>query len=493
MLKRMLIGLMALALSFPALAAGREATAHAIDELLRSKELKHSLVGIYAVSIAGGEAIYARNEDISMIPASNNKLFTTAAALGILGPNYTYTTTVERVGDIEDGILKGHLVIVGSGDPTISGRFHDGDMTKILRDWVDAVKADGIQRIEGFVVGDDDLWNDDDYAPTWDWSYMGEWYGAPSSALSFNDNCVDLYWTAGENVGQAATFETVPDTRYLIFQNYVTTRKKGTGADRYYDRAMHSRVVKIEGGVDLGVKRRADYASVDNPTRYFATVFTELLERAGVEVVEGPADIDDFEDKTVFKRGRRRIVSYQSPPMSELIRVINKRSQNFYAEQVLRTIGLKAKGVGGYKAGCQAVKEFLRKHGIDTGSFNMEDGSGLGWANRTSPKTLAELLKFMHGHKHGDIFIDSLPVGGGREGTLRMRFGETSAQRKVASKILGKTGSIFTTRTLSGYITTVSGDRLAYSIMFNNDINGLTLAMIDRIATLLANEGQGWK
>jgi D-alanyl-D-alanine carboxypeptidase/D-alanyl-D-alanine-endopeptidase (penicillin-binding protein 4) len=137
----------------------------------------------------------------------------------------------------------------------------------------------------------------------------------------------------------------------LTIQNYVTTRKKGTGADRYYDRAMHSRVVKVEGGVDLGVKRRADYASVDNPTRYFATVFTELLERAGVEVVGGPADIDDFEDKTVFKRLRRRIASYQSPPMSELIYVINKRSQNFYAEQVLRTIGLRAKGVGGIRPG----------------------------------------------------------------------------------------------------------------------------------------------
>jgi D-alanyl-D-alanine carboxypeptidase/D-alanyl-D-alanine-endopeptidase (penicillin-binding protein 4) len=99
----------------------------------------------------------------------------------------------------------------------------------------------------------------------------------------------------------------------------------------------------------------------------------------------------------------------------------------------------------------------------------------------------------MHGHKHGAVFKDSLPIGGDRIGTLRMRFGETSAQRKVASKIRGKTGSIFSTRTLSGYMTTVSGDELAYSIMFNNDINGLTLAMIDRIATLLANEGQGWK
>ncbi len=493
MLRRMLIGLMVLAGSFPAFPGGKEATAQAIDELLKSKELKHSLVGIYAVSIQSGEEIYARNADISMIPASNNKLFTTAAALGILGPNYTYTTTVERVGDIEEGILKGHLVIVGSGDPTISGRFHNGDTTKVLRDWVEAVKAEGIQRVEGFVVGDDDLWNDDDYAPAWDWSYMGEWYGAPSSALSFNDNCVDLYWTAGEGVGQAATYETDPDTRYLTIQNYVTTRKKGTGADRFYDRAMHSRVVKVEGGVDLGAKRQADYASVDNPTRYFATVFAEMLERAGIEVVEGPADIDDFEDKTVFKRLRRRIASYQSPPLSELIHVINKRSQNFYAEQVLRTVGQKAKGVGGYKAGCQAVKEFLRKNGIDTGSFNMEDGSGLGWANRTSPKTLVDLLKFMHGHKHGAIFKDSLPIGGDRIGTLRARFGETSAQRKVASKIRGKTGSIFSTRTLSGYMTTVSGDELAYSIMFNNDINGLTLTMIDRIATLLANEGQGWK
>jgi D-alanyl-D-alanine carboxypeptidase len=143
MLKRMLIGLMVFALSFPAMAGGKETTAQAIDDLLKSKELKHSLVGIYAVSINSGEEIYARNADISMIPASNNKLFTTAAALGTLGPNYTYTTTVERVGDVEDGILKGHLAIVGSGDPTISGRFHDGDMTKILRDWVDAVKPRG--------------------------------------------------------------------------------------------------------------------------------------------------------------------------------------------------------------------------------------------------------------------------------------------------------------------------------------------------------------
>jgi len=469
----------------------KAAIAEKIEKALEHKDFKNALVGIYAVSLESGKEIYAYNADITMIPASNNKLFTTAAALDALGPDYTYETDLMRVGTIKNGILEGHLVIVGSGDPTISGRFNEGDVTAALRGWVDKVKAAGIQRVEGYVIGDDDLWNDDYYGESWDWSEVGEWYSAPSSALSFNDNCVDLIWTPAEKPGQAATFTLQPETQYLRFENYVTTRKKGSGSDRYYHRAMNSPDVRIRGGIDIDSEPKTDSATVDNPTLYFAAVLCELLERAGVEVAKGPADIDQFENKQAFQEGRQSIATHQSPPLSEIVRVINKRSQNFYADQVLRTLGKAKGGDGGYRSGTRAVIEFLKDKKVSTDGFRMSDGSGLSWINHTSSRTLVELLRAMRRHRHAAAFVDSLPIGG-EAGTLKYRFGETSRQRKVQPQVRGKTGLIAYTRTLAGYYTSESGEEMVFAVMLNNYTAGRPLTWIDRLATIIFTEGKGW-
>lgn len=463
----------------------------ALIELLQNEDMRNALVGVYAVTLDEGRVICSHHADITMIPASNNKVFTTAAALDILGPDYTYTTTLERVGTLENGILRGHLILVGSGDPTISGRFNGGDTTEVLRKWVDAVKAQGIIRVEGCVVGDDDLWNDDLYGSGWDWSEIGEWYSAPSSALSFNDNCVDLLWVAGEEVGRPASFTQDPDTRYLHFRNYITTRAARSGSDRYYHRGTNSREVDIRGGMDIHLGTRKDSASVDNPTLYFATVFCEMLEKAGVEVTLGAADIDQFPIKQEFKEGRTRIASHTSPPLSEIINVINRVSQNFYANQVLRTLGQQVKGVGGYREGTQVVKEFLERNQINTSGFVMVDGCGLSWENHTTPRTMVETLRFMRRHPHSAIFVDSLPSGA-KSGHLSARFNENDTQKMVKPSVVAKTGLIGFTRTLSGYCTTDSGEEVVFSVMLNNYTAGRAYTWIDRIVTLIATEGKAW-
>jgi serine-type D-Ala-D-Ala carboxypeptidase/endopeptidase (penicillin-binding protein 4) len=467
----------------------RRKIADKISEALEHQDFKNALVGILVEEADSGEVVYEKNAHITMIPASNNKLFTTAAALEILGDDYSYKTGLYRIGDIEDGILKGHLVVAGSGDPTISGRYNEGDITATLKKWVDVLKKAGVRRVEGYLVGDDDIWNDDDYVSGWGFASVGEWYSAPSSALSFNDNCVDITWSPGAKSGAPATYTLEPETDYLTFINRVTTRPQNSGSDRYYRRRMYSSTVEVVGGIDINRSRATDYASVDNPTLYFVTVLSEIMEREGIEVLLGPIDIDEFKDKEFIRKGRVELTHHISPPLWELCRVINKRSQNFYAEQVLRTLGKEQGGDGGYRSGARAVRDFLVEKGVPTGGFRMSDGSGLAWTNHTSPRTLVELLRVM---KDNVIYVDSLPVGGER-GSLQSRFVETNTMKRVRSRVKGKTGLINMTRTLSGYVETDSGQQLAYSVMLNNYTGGRSTTWIDRIVTTIATEGEGWE
>jgi serine-type D-Ala-D-Ala carboxypeptidase/endopeptidase (penicillin-binding protein 4) len=450
--------------------------------------------GVIALCVSQREPVVdliTRDADRPMTPASNNKIHTTAAAFHFLGPDLTLTTRVLTNGEVdENGCLRGDLIVVGAGDPTISGRFNDGDVLETFESWMETLRdAHGIRSIAGDIIGDDDLFDDALIADSWFMQELGEWYSAENSALSFNDNCVDLRWRAASAPRNPASFTMIPQTRYLQVISRVTTMADGVSTDRYYHRLHESNRVVVNGGINVG-QTRTDSATVHNPTLFTVTALQELLSRHGITVIGRPRDIDDLNREEVYAGEIRELASWTSPPLSTIVDVINQRSQNFYADMVLKLIGAEVEGEGSFEAGARAVRRFLDEIGAlpEGDDWVMIDGSGLSPLNRTTARCLTQILRHMDTRPDADVFRSTLPRGRADRGSLRRRFGHSDRHIAVAPQILGKTGYIGGVWSLSGFITNQAGVDLCYSIILNGyRAEGVPpLRMIDDIAVAIA-------
>ncbi|MDZ7374628.1 MAG: D-alanyl-D-alanine carboxypeptidase/D-alanyl-D-alanine-endopeptidase [candidate division KSB1 bacterium] len=440
----------------------REAQLRAdIEAILDNPAFSAGQWGVVIQSLRDGRYLLRRNPHKAFMPASNLKLFTTATALAKLGPEYRYVTRLYRTGPIVAGTLQGDLVIRGVGDPSITGRYHNGDPLAVFRSWVDSLRALGVRRISGRVIGDDDWFEEEILGAGWSWDYESDWYAAQISALSFNDNCVDIVYRPGARPGDPVAYELTPDTRYVQIDFRVATVRRGLEREIVYQRKRASNFVRIDGALAAGGESVRDWFSVENPTLYAAFVFRELLERSGIAVDGGAFDKDDlpgyaYVDTVVVAR-------YVSPPMSELCKTVNKVSQNLYAELILRTLGKHFRDVGSASQGIEVVKEFVSGLGIDPNQLVMVDGSGLSRYNYVTPQTVATLLRAMRRHPYGHYFYDSLPIAG-VDGTLKRRMVGTAAEGNVRAK----TGYIENVRALSGYVTTLDGEELVFSLIVNH-------------------------
>ena len=191
------------------------ALAQSIERILERDLLPHSLWGINVIDVNTGETIYERNAEKSFVPASNTKLFTTSAALETLGPDYRYTTTVWTDGEIIGNTLVGNLIVRGSGDPAIGGRFHDGEVMHVFESWVDSLRALGITQIDGDIIGDDDVFDDVPLGAGWAWDNEQYWYSAEIGGLTFNDNNIDVEIRAGR-MGSPASISWTPLNTLVI-------------------------------------------------------------------------------------------------------------------------------------------------------------------------------------------------------------------------------------------------------------------------------------
>jgi D-alanyl-D-alanine carboxypeptidase/D-alanyl-D-alanine-endopeptidase (penicillin-binding protein 4) len=462
-----------------------------IERIIASYPLKGKVtVGVYVVDAASGKVLVNRHGEKALMPASCNKLLTTAAGLTLLGPAFTFRTQLYADKPVTTPTLRANLYVVGGGDPTISGRFEANkrDVTAPLRRWADALTAMGIKRIEGDILADDSLFDTQYFHPTWYPDERGEWYEAEVSALAFNDNCVDLLWS-GENglPGERAAFTLNPPTNYVRIRNEVRLVAAGRPSGRWYIRKEHSNDILATGTLNVGA-RKDDSASVDDGALYFATVFREVLTSAGIEVTGRPLHVRY--DGAESRRHRRVLLAERvSPPLSEIVKVINLVSQNFYAECLVKMLGRQFMGEGSFAAGTQVVRDFVRKNGIFHEGHKMVDGSGLSEGNRVSPRQLVETTRFMDQGPHRREWRESFPVGGVR-GSLRSRFQQTSASKTLAPNIMGKTGLIDKVRSLSGIVTTVDGHERYYSIIVNGFQGGgeQVIRMIDELALAIVDE-----
>ncbi len=449
-----------------------------IDAVLDDPDFADTHWGVHVLDLTTGETLYARNAQKNFVPASVMKLFTTAAALDGLGPDFRYTTTLYLDGAVRDGRLDGNLVVRGSGDPTISDRLFEqgyptsGDATALFRAWADSLQARGITAVSDHVIGDDDVFDDLELGNGWAWDDEPSPYAAEISGLSFNEGRVTVT-AEGTRPGRTATLSVEPaGTDYVYFINQTRTVGRKAGADREIRRERGGNAFWIESEVPQG-QRLAHTVSVSNPTRYFVHVLRETLLAEGVYVDGDPVDVDDWRDKPDYRR-LVPVATHTSRPLREIVALTNKESQNLYAEHLLKTLGAvrcpaerPARVVcGSTQAGLLAARPLFERAGLDLETMRLRDGSGMSPYDMVAPKDVTAILRAMWIHPDPAVteaYFGSLAVGG-EDGTLEGRFRSGRARGRVRAK----TGTVTGAKNLAGVVTTAGGTPLAFALLAGN-------------------------
>jgi serine-type D-Ala-D-Ala carboxypeptidase/endopeptidase (penicillin-binding protein 4) len=512
--------------------------AEKINAILSQPQLAKAHWGIDAVDLATGKTIYALNQDQLFVPASNMKLFTTAAVLAIAGPDYRFHTTVETTGKIDSsGKLQGDLVIVGRGDPNISGRVLPYQLkseripphTQVLEELADQVAHSGLKAVNGDVLGDDTFYAPERLAEGWAQDDLQWVDAAPVSALAFNDDVAFIDIQPGTKPGDKAVISSETEGDYYELDNRIVTTTAGATRKVGIHREPGSHKVLLWGWMPMGDPGMKEALAVDDPAAYTAQLFRMMLERRGIQVTGSThplhADMAQFFDQpnlpgttqngagdgvTSMHDGSSTttpstttstsssspsagpsptpqvLAEHISLPLIEDVKVINKVSQNLHAEMALRLVG-KLSGEGAsFEGGTTAVKKFLAQAGVKSDEFVSLDGSGLSRRDLVTPSAAVQLLTYASHQDWGPAWESSLPVGG-MDGSLAERFVNTSA----SGLIHAKTGSLSHVNALSGYGQTLQGKKFAFSIFCNNHNlpAGKVLAAIDSIVQLLVKEG----
>jgi len=452
-----------------------------MDDIFNDPNFSNAHWGVLIQSLETGEYFYKRNENKLFMPASNLKLFTSSAGLVLLGDDYKFTTNIYKRGRMDGSTLLGDLVIQGRGDPTLSGRFYKNDAVKIFSDWADTLLELGIDEITGSIIGDDNEFDDLGLGEGWQWDYESDWYAAQSSALSFNDNCIDLIVTVDKLTGQAK-IDINPNTKYAAIINKVSVVGKDSTTSIKAYRERGTNVISVFGTI-----RKSDslktFVTVNNPTQYTMVVLKEVLESKGIIVGGFPMDIDDLSSPIDYNE-LSKLFTHYSPNLKEVVKIGNKNSQNLFAEQLLKTIGLEIENFGSIENGITACNSVFQEMGINPENMIMVDGSGLSRLNLVTPKQIVSVLNYMYQHKYYLPFYNSLPIAG-VDGTLANRMKGSKAENNVRAK----TGFIDYARSLSGYVNTGDNEPVAFSMIVNNFTVPLKLAenIQDLVCNRLAN------
>jgi serine-type D-Ala-D-Ala carboxypeptidase/endopeptidase (penicillin-binding protein 4) len=469
-----------------------------IEAVLDKPELAQAMVGIKVASLDTGRVLFESNANKLLRPASNMKLYTVAAAIDRLTPDYHFVTSVyARARPDSAGVVRGDLTIYGRGDPSIAARFNSGNYFKGIDDLAARIVAAGVKRVEGDLVGDESYFTGPQYGSGWNWDDLTWWYGAEVSALTVNDNALDLFVKPGMQLGAQAVVTTGPPDPLLRIINKVTTSPKGTRRDLLVYRALASDELEVSGSIALDDPGYTGGVGISRPALLFVYLLRASLAQQGVVITGKSRTITQpisMATAGTDVSGLVEVATLQSPPLSMVAAQTLKPSQNLYTELILRTLG---KAVAPAptstpmridrtteEAGIEIVRAFLTEAGVMASPLALNDGSGLSRNDMITAEASLQLLTYMHRHRYAAAFRDALPIAG-VDGTLRNRLKGTVAENNLRAK----TGTLSSASSLSGYVTTAAGEQLVFSIMVNNYPPGMSApsVCIDPIAILLAS------
>ena len=448
--------------------------------------LKNALVGVL-IQTPDGQTVYEMHPDFTLMPASNEKLLTSSAALAELGADFRYTTTLFRTGTIDkNGVLRGDLYLKGSGDPSFT--------SARLKSLADALVKSGIKRVEGRIIADASRFADDFLGSGWQWDDEPFYYSAQISALNCDENVVPLQATPAPLAGRLA-FVTIGgkdaqslgfgqvSSDYLTVQNtLLTSAAAPSPAPAISWGRMRGRSVFTVGGtLPQNAAPAGDAITVEDPASFTAYRLADLLPL--VRIAYPVRRIG----KGIVPPNAVRVAADNSAPLSALLVHFLKTSDNLYGECLLRTIGAEKGAKGSASEGAKRVAAFLQTAGVDDSGLLIADGSGLSRVNHVTPRTLVGLLTFLDQKfpkESKNVWQAALPIGG-VDGTLRNRFKNTPAQNNV----IGKTGTLSGVSALSGYVSGKSGKRYVFSLLMNNFVSSAEARGVqDVIVTMLAEE-----
>ena len=455
-----------------------------LDRIFNAALTQNALWGVHIKSLDTGRVLYSRNAATLMMPASNMKIVTLAAAAQTLGWDYRFKTTLETTAPVEDGVLKGDLIVRGTGDPTINTR--NARASAVFDEWAAALRAAGITRIDGGVAADASAFDDRALGQGWAWDYLEAGYAAPVGALEYNENVGTVTIRPGAKQGDAADLQVTPGTGLGLLYR-VVTGEPGSRTAITLERRTHDNYLDVSGTIAVDAAPVTRDVAVINPARYFAHSLLLALVERGIPVVRVPIDLADRPaDATV--EPRRVLHESLSPPLREIATTMMKVSQNLYAETLLKAAGAATAGRGSAAAGRRASAAVFTGWGIPDTAYVQADGSGLSRYDYVTPAMLVALLERMHADpRHRDRFVATLPIAG-KDGTISTRMRATRAEANAVAK----TGSISNVRALSGYVRTRDGELLAFSILANNftapaaTINWMTDLAVESLANFTA-------
>ena len=412
--------------------------------------------GIAVQSLDRRERLLTLNGGTLLVPASVAKLVSVATAADAVGWDYRYTTTLRATGPIADGVLRGDLLVVGSGDPSIGGRAGDD-----LAAWVEALKAAGIRRIEGRVIGDDDLVDEPRPQLAWAWDDLGYTTGALFGALNLAENRSTVTIAPGPSSGMPAVVTLDQRLAFRAVTNRVATGPAGSPQLLWPEQRPGDLSLTVAGSIPAAAPPAFLGVAVGNPTLWFASALKSRLVRDGIEVSGNAVDIDDVVP-TPARETATVIHTHRSRALAEIAQPLLKDSINLYAEALMRLNA--APGVlPTNDAALEGVRKRLDAWGISNASYQLVDGSGLSRRDAISADAVLSLLERMADPTGKSPFVTGLPIAGA-DGSLSTRMKGTAAENNVRAK----TGTMSNIRTLAGYVTTRDGERLAFVILINN-------------------------
>ncbi len=423
-----------------------------LQGLVAGGALGRSRSGVEVFDLDGGRVIFASHARDLLNPASNSKIFTSAAALARLGPDYRWVTEVLLDAPPRAGVVHGNLTLRGHGDPTLVSE----------RLWALAAELwhRGLRKVEGDLVLDDDFFDGQEQGPGWDQEDTDRAYLAPISALASNWGSVAIYVSPGERPGQRARVEVEPASPYFQVENRVVTAARGARHLRTSGApARDGWRIRVAGRIGAGAGTVVLWRHVGEATRYTGETFRQMLAERGIRITGK------------VRRGRaapasRLFYATQSDELAAVLRRLNKESSNFIAEMLVKTMGAELRGVpGSWPSGIDVVEDFLaREVGIPRGAYVMRNGSGLNDVNRFSAEQVIRVLAYMWPRMTlAPEYLSSLPIAG-RDGTLRFRMEDTAA----AGRVRAKTGTLEDVSALSGYVESLGGRHYAVSLLVND-------------------------
>lgn len=429
----------------------------------------------WSVQVRGesGELLEEINSQKMVRPASVFKLISSGAFLDKLGPDYMYETTLYGRGHQEGSRWVGDLIVVGRGDPTINGEFYDNDPLFLFETWYQVLDSLGISEVDGNLIGVNGYFDDVPYPRGWEWDDLSYYYAPEISALSFNFNVVDLEVVADGQVGSVPKIQWFPfNTPYVNFVNEQLIAPSTTRFDESYRRELGSNTIYLRSTLPQGYYE-TEPLSVAEPAQYFMDTFARYLEMGNIRV-QGQILVE----REMFNGNEENLTllhAHISEPLYKMVEWMNRESDNFYTEMLLKTMAAESFQIpGSTETGLDILKNYMYKMGFDTTLVNLRDGSGMAPATLIKADDLNQYLVNIRNEDYFTTFFNSLSTGG-KNGTLSHRFRNSM----VRDRFYGKTGFVSGVRGLAGYLHTRSGQQLVVSI-FTNNYTART-AHVDRI------------